>query len=788
MNSEYSALNMGAIDNNYRPEHDPTAVPLLGQQQQDSNAGVYQSRDPLPYNYRDAKYVDQTPRHKRMQMKSNELDENSWVARWIQYIRATYPSTRAWLQWLSPRAACLIFVVLLSFSTRLWNLSNPPSVVWDETHFGKFANYYMKGQFYFDVHPPLAKILIGGVGAISGYDAKFDFEKPGEAYGKASFYGMRFLCACFGAMIPVVMYATLTELGASLFAATFGAFLIIADPYSISLSRYILLDPFLNLFIVCSLFWLAAFHNVSHRPWTPIWWGHLAAIGVFLALTFSVKWVGLFVILFAGLNTVKDLWDLLGDRRLSDMKIVEHFGARVACLIILPIIVYLMVFALHFKILYHSGPGDGHMSSAFQSTLVGNELYGNSFPRHLAYGSKISLKNFRPGGSLLHSHPHNYPEGFGAPQQQVTAYSFKDSNNHWYVKSDDQKATWSEHLDAPEPKYVKDKDVIRLEHAPTKLNLHSHNMAAPITSGHHQVTCYGPNGNGDVNDLWRIEVVSDGGPDGEIVVPDTQLRLVHVTTGYALFSHNEKLPKWGYEQQEVTATPETKHPNTVWNVEFHEHPKLKPSTGYSGSVSFLYSVYELHVAMFQVNESLKPQQGEITSQPWEWPLMTKLQHMTGWGEKDTRVVMGGNPLIFYGHFFAIILFLIVYGINLLRKQRQAVPIRELEHLHGVEAMIGWLLVAYVFHFFPFFAMKRVLYFHHYWPSLIIGCMFFAIFLDYVYDVICSVSGSKRLKFYAGAASFAIIGFFGIMFAPMAYGMTGPVAEWRYLKWSNNWAI
>ena len=56
---------------------------------------------------------------------------------------------------------------------------------------------------------------------------------------------------------------------------------------------------------------------------------------------------------------------------------IWHWGARVACLIVLPIMVYMASFKMHFLVLNHSGPGDAQMSSLFQANLVGNTFSEN---------------------------------------------------------------------------------------------------------------------------------------------------------------------------------------------------------------------------------------------------------------------------------------------------------------------------------------------------------------------------------------------------------------------------
>ena len=243
-------------------------------------------------------------------------------------------------------------------------------------------------------------------------------------------------------------------------------------------------------------------------------------------------------------------------------------------LIILPFLIYMLSFALHFAILDRSGPGDAQMSSLFQANLRGTNV-GKDSPLEIVYGSRATIKNMGYGGGLLHSHVQTYPEG--SQQQQVTCYHHKDTNNDWFFYPNRDEPDYDP--ESEELRYIGDGSTIRLIHAQTGRNLHSHQIAAPITKSAWEVSAYGNLTVGDAKDHWKIEVIRDAASrdHSKLRTLTTAFRLKHPVLGCYLRAGNTNLPQWGFKQIEVTCTKENnpKDAYTHWNVESHWNDKRK---------------------------------------------------------------------------------------------------------------------------------------------------------------------------------------------------------------------
>ncbi|KAJ3230872.1 Protein O-mannosyltransferase 2, partial [Chytriomyces hyalinus] len=305
----------------------------------------------------------------------------------------------------TPSMFILAAFTVLSLFTRLYKIGAAKAVVWDEAHFGKFAGYYNTRSWYTDLHPPLGKAMLGGFGNFFGWDGKFDFGSGAEYPPEVPYTAMRACCAILASFTVPLAYLTGVELNLSPDAAVFLGVMALTDIATLVLSRFILLDPLLLFFTSLSIYSLVKLRTFQKTsPLSREWVLWLAATGFSIGMLITQK---------------------------TDAKsYILHWIYRIAFLIILPISIYLIAFQIHFGVLTHSGPGDSKMGSLFQYHLAGSDI--QTSPLEVAYGSVVQIRFHGPGGSLLHSHPFNYPNG--SQEQQATLYSFRrDENNQFQI-------------------------------------------------------------------------------------------------------------------------------------------------------------------------------------------------------------------------------------------------------------------------------------------------------------------------------------------------------------------
>ena len=221
---------------------------------------------------------------------------------------------------LEPFIAPLIFTAL-AFFTRMWKIGLSPIVTWDEAHFGKFGSHYLKREFYFDVHPPLGKMLVGLSGYLAGYNGSFEF-KSGETYPEDLNYTyMRVFNSAFGALCVPLAYYTAKELHFKRPTVWLVTAMVLFENSYTTISRFILLDSMLLFFTFTTVFCWSKFHNQRHDPFSPEWGIWLMMTGISIGCVCSVKWVGMFGTALVGLYTIETLWNMFGDLKMPKVRV-----------------------------------------------------------------------------------------------------------------------------------------------------------------------------------------------------------------------------------------------------------------------------------------------------------------------------------------------------------------------------------------------------------------------------------------------------------------------------------
>eukprot|EP00050_Salpingoeca_kvevrii_P001792 m.179374 g.179374 ORF g.179374 m.179374 type:complete len:744 (+) comp10458_c0_seq5:1397-3628(+) len=686
-------------------------------------------------------------------------------------------------------------VTLVGACLRFWGIHSPAEVVFDEVHFGRFAYYYAEREFFFDVHPPLAKMILA-LGALFGPRNGFGFSEISLAYPQDLPFGaMRMVVALFGTLHIPLVFVILRRMKCTNPSALLGSVLVAFDNALVTQSRFILLDAIMIFFILASLLAMLEFQRRREQSFSGPWWGWLLATGVALGCTLSCKFVGVFVVLVVGLYTALDLWDIIGDMKVPSAVLWRHFYARILGLVMVPLAVYVLFFGIHLAVLSSTGPDALYLSPGFQATLQGHARYSAQIAAgEVGLGSTVTIRLQHDQPCFLHSHPHEipiYPAGDGeglvsSNQQQVNCLPGQEpqSGSRWKILAGDPEAG-----ESPNFQPIRNGDVVRFRHIDTGKMLNSHDVAAPITQYTQEVTCYGsgderaPPGDPDhlpSYDQWQIELL--GSEHSELAALRTLFRLRHVETGAYLMSTHEVLPEWGFSQYEVSTAQDKSYGATVWRIETQSNPKspkAKRAPPRAEPLPFWSQFIEYHLKQFEVNNGLTDEH-VYASRPGSWFLLHKGQSY--WqGATEGQIYLLGNPPVWFMTAGCLGLFVVLSVFYVLRRRRDCHDLSA----HALQRLNwGWLaVVGWAFHYLPFFLMGRQLFFHHYLPAFVLSSLVVPVVIEHV--ALSMFRSSFLLLLTVLLVTLAALLSFAY-FAPFTYGIALELEHIDSRQWRKSW--
>jgi len=200
------------------------------------------------------------------------------------------------------RAGTIALGVILAISLflHLYRLSYPARPVFDEAHFATYAADYIKGQVFFDIHPPLGKLIYAAViplahpAPLCNTDfVSFTHSPTGTVYfatnipyGSFPYVALRLVSVFFGLALIAAFYFFLRSIGVSEAGALLGAFFAAFENALLLETKLILMN---GMYLTFGFAALAAWFGTWPRGQ-----GQRAILAGFLfALSLGVKLTGI---------------------------------------------------------------------------------------------------------------------------------------------------------------------------------------------------------------------------------------------------------------------------------------------------------------------------------------------------------------------------------------------------------------------------------------------------------------------------------------------------------------
>ncbi|XP_053337154.1 protein O-mannosyl-transferase 1 [Clarias gariepinus] len=698
----------------------------------------------------------------------------------------------------------LAAVTVSGLLTRLYGIQSPRAVVFDEVYYGQFVSLYMKRVFFIDESgPPLGHMILALGGFLGGFDGNFIWNRIGAAYtSNVPIWTLRVIPALAGAFSVPLAYLLMVELGYSHFSALGASLLLILENSLIVQSRFMLLEAVLIFFLLLAVVSYLRFHNSPNSLSRWLW---LVVSGASCTFAVGVKYMGLFTYFLLLSLAAFHAWRVIGDKTLSNGRVLLHVVARFLSLVVLPVFLYLGFFYIHLSLLYRSGPHDQLMSSAFQASLEGGlARITQGQPLEVAFGSQVTLRSgsSKPVPCWLHSHKANYPiryeNGRGSShQQQVTCYPFKDINNWWIIKDPRKQSL----VVSSPPRPVRHGDIVQLLHGMTSRFLNTHDVAAPMSPHSQEVSGYIDfNVSMPAQNLWRVDITNRESDRDVWKTILSEVQLIHVNTSAVLKLSGVSLPEWGFHQLEVVGDKLYKgyQQSGVWNVEEHRYGRsqeqrereleLKSPThvDFSRNLTFMAKFIELQWKMLTVRN--EESEHKYSSLPLEW--ITMDTNIAYWlhPSSNAQIHLMGNIVTWTFANLALIVYMVLFFTYLLRRRRKIedIPKDSWEQLvlAGVVCSGGWAV-----NYLPFFLMEKTLFLYHYLPAVTFQILQIPVVVEHLYTHTLRSPAYK--KAFGGVILAALCSVYICYrtFSPLTYGQSELSSEQLdALRWRDTWDI
>lgn len=676
---------------------------------------------------------------------------------------------------------------------RTYKIHQPPQVVFDEVNFGSFVKNYHDGKFFIDVHPPLVKLIYYYMAVHSGWDGEYNFAKIGDVYDiNTPYLVMRLFPAIYGALTVPVTFLALRGSCCRTMVAAFGAVLVLFENSLATVSRFIMLDAPLVYFTGLSVMSFQFFQ--ACRPFSRSWHLYLLSTGVSIGLAVSTKLTGLFTLVWVGLWSAFHLWTILGDMNISLSAVMYHAVARFAAFLILPLTIYLRLFALHFELLSKNGPGSGAVSPAFKSEFE-DSAHLNGYAAEVSYGSIVTLRHSRLN-TYLHSHKYTYKHG--SQQQQVTMYGFSgDGNSEWIIE---KTGTNFEGKFKDQFRPIYNGDSVKLLHKLTGKYLRANDVRPPNSEHDYsnEVSCNGNRTDTQHSDYeWTVVIVdkaahADDSAKSQLKATQSIFKLHHRGTRCTLMGQNVFLPDWAFHQNQVLCMNDPTETNVNWYIEMNLHPVIDGDHKTYPRVKlpkllFFQKVKEYHEAMWRVNKGFVKKHA-FASLPYSWlfPVRGIAFFSNGHGSKNftdepgSHIYMLGNVIVYSAGLVVMVIFVLRFGFYLLKHLNPFEVPTERAHvtvyyIKSLQYVSGWFL-----QFYPFLYQERKLFAHHYLSSVYFLILATAQFAEYQMAV-CPKAGKV---FMATIATGTIYVFWTLL--PVVVGSGWTVEKCEAAKWLPSW--